>query len=69
MREAFKLKEDELFIPELHAWLGALGAAMFESDETRKRSFKRIHQLQQHTAQADIRVQRATQHGASRSAA
>ena len=49
MQQAFKLKEDELFVPEFHAWLGALGAAMFESAETRKRSFKRIHQLKQHT--------------------
>ena len=49
LREAFKLKEDELIVPEFYAWLGAIGAAMFESEETRKRSFKRIHQLQQHT--------------------
>ncbi|MGZ4789051.1 MAG: acyl-CoA dehydratase activase [Terriglobales bacterium] len=47
--EAFKLEHEELIVPELHAWLGALGAAMFESEEWKKRSFKRIHQLKQHT--------------------
>jgi predicted CoA-substrate-specific enzyme activase len=49
MAEAFKLEHDELLVPELHAWLGALGAAVFESEEWKKRSFKRIHQLKQHT--------------------
>jgi len=49
MAEAFKLNREELFVPELHAWMGALGAAMFESEEWKKRSFKRIHQLKQHT--------------------
>ena len=34
---------------ELYAIASALGAAMFESEEWRKRSFKRIHQLKQHT--------------------
>jgi predicted CoA-substrate-specific enzyme activase len=50
MREAFKLEEEHLIVPELYAWLGAIGAALFEADEVRKRSFKRIHQLQQHAA-------------------
>src|SRR5579864_5990857 len=48
LRDGFKLNDEQFFVPELHAWLGALGAALFESEETRKRSFKRIHQLQQH---------------------
>ena len=48
MREAFHLAEEELFVPELHCWIGALGAAIFETEEWRKRSFKRIHQLRQH---------------------
>ncbi|MFB3812567.1 MAG: acyl-CoA dehydratase activase [Terriglobales bacterium] len=48
LREAFKLEEAQFIIPELYAWMGAIGAAMFESEELRKRSFKRIHQLQQH---------------------
>jgi predicted CoA-substrate-specific enzyme activase len=50
MRQAFKLEEKDFFVPEYYAWLGALGAAMFEAEEYRKRSFKTIHQLQQHTA-------------------
>jgi len=49
MQEAFKIPEGDFFVPELHAWMGALGAAMFESEEWRKRTFKRIHQLKQHT--------------------
>ncbi len=48
MREAFKLEEKDFIIPDLYAWVGAIGAAMFETEERRKRSFKRIHQLQQH---------------------
>src|SRR5208337_1341349 len=50
LREAFKLGENDLVVPSLHAWLGALGAAMLEAEEWRKRSFKRIHQLRQHEA-------------------
>jgi predicted CoA-substrate-specific enzyme activase len=48
MREAFKLEENQFLVPELNCWLGALGSAMFEADEWRKKTFKRIHQLQQH---------------------
>jgi predicted CoA-substrate-specific enzyme activase len=50
LREAFKLGENELVVPAYYAWLGALGAAMLEAEEWRKRSFKRIHQLRQHEA-------------------
>ena len=50
LSEAFKLEDGDLLIPEHYAWLGAMGAAMFESEEVRKRSFKRIHQLRQHEA-------------------
>ena len=49
MREAFQLGEDDLFVPDLYCWLGALGAAIFEANETRKKTFKKIHQLRQHT--------------------
>ncbi len=48
MRDAFQLGDEDLFVPEYYCWLGALGAAIFESGEVRKRSFKRIHQLRQH---------------------
>jgi predicted CoA-substrate-specific enzyme activase len=50
LREAFKLDETDLIIPDHYAWLGAVGAAMLEAEEFRKRSFKRIHQLRQHEA-------------------
>ncbi|MGD0010199.1 MAG: acyl-CoA dehydratase activase [Terriglobia bacterium] len=50
LREAFKLGENDLVVPGLYAWLGAVGAAMLEAEEWRKRSFKRIHQLGQHEA-------------------
>ncbi len=50
MREAFKLDSEKLFVPEHYAWMGAIGAAIFETEEKRKRSFKKIHQLQQHAA-------------------
>ncbi len=49
IREVFQLSDSDFFVPEHYCWLGALGAAIFESDEVRKRSFKRIHQLRQHT--------------------
>ncbi|MGA2991630.1 MAG: acyl-CoA dehydratase activase [Candidatus Korobacteraceae bacterium] len=48
LREAFKFADGQFIVPELYAWMSALGAAIFESEETRKRSFKRIHQLEQH---------------------
>jgi predicted CoA-substrate-specific enzyme activase len=48
MREAFQLDETDLMVPDLYCWLGALGAAIFETGETRKKSFKKIHQLRQH---------------------
>ncbi|MGH9521657.1 MAG: acyl-CoA dehydratase activase [Terriglobales bacterium] len=48
MLEAFQLGENDLIVPELYCWLGALGAAIFETAETRKKTFKKIHQLRQH---------------------
>jgi predicted CoA-substrate-specific enzyme activase len=50
LRQAFKLEDGAFLVPELYAWVGAAGAAMLEAEEWRKRSFKRIHQLQQHQA-------------------
>ncbi|HZP01143.1 MAG TPA: acyl-CoA dehydratase activase [Terriglobia bacterium] len=50
LRQTFKLEESAILVPRLHAWMGAAGAAMLEAEEWRKRSFKRIHQLQQHQA-------------------
>ncbi len=48
LREAFKFESSQFIVPELYAWMSALGAAIFEAEEMRKRSFKRIHQLEQH---------------------
>jgi predicted CoA-substrate-specific enzyme activase len=50
VREAFKLAESDFMVPRLHAWMGAAGTAVLEAEEWRKRSFKSIHQLQQHQA-------------------
>ncbi|HWR14636.1 MAG TPA: acyl-CoA dehydratase activase [Terriglobales bacterium] len=54
MQEAFKLNDGDFLVPQFHAWMGALGAAMFESEEWRKRTFKRIHQLKQHTGKQNF---------------
>jgi activator of 2-hydroxyglutaryl-CoA dehydratase len=51
LREVFNLDEEQLFVPELHAWCGAVGTAMLEALEKRKRSFVEIHRLNQHQAQ------------------
>jgi predicted CoA-substrate-specific enzyme activase len=50
LRQAFMVNESDFRTPEHYAWLGAVGAAMLEAEEFRKRSFKRIHQLRQHEA-------------------
>ncbi|MBZ5564536.1 MAG: acyl-CoA dehydratase activase [Acidobacteriia bacterium] len=54
LREAFKLDESQFLVPEHYAWMGAVGAAMLEAEEWRKRSFKRIHQLRQHEAAKQV---------------
>jgi predicted CoA-substrate-specific enzyme activase len=48
MREAFGLKDGALCVPEHYAWCGAIGCAILESEELRKRSMVEIHRLQQH---------------------
>jgi predicted CoA-substrate-specific enzyme activase len=48
LREAFNLAESDLIVPELYAWCGAVGTAILESEERRKRSFYEIHRLRQH---------------------
>ncbi len=48
LREAFGLAESDLFVPELYAWCGAVGTAMLEAAEAKKRSFRDIHRLRQH---------------------
>ena len=48
LREVFHLGQSDLFVPELYAWCGAIGTAMLEAEDTRKRSFAEIHRLAQH---------------------
>ncbi|MCZ2080553.1 MAG: acyl-CoA dehydratase activase [Bryobacterales bacterium] len=48
LREVFRLSESDLMVPQLYAWCGALGAAILEAEEPRKRSFRDIHKLNQH---------------------
>lgn len=58
LREVFGLSPDELMVPDLYAWCGAVGAAMLESEERRKRTFRDIHRLKQHAT--EVHVQPAT---------
>jgi predicted CoA-substrate-specific enzyme activase len=48
LREAFGLSAEQLIVPEEYAWCGAIGTAMLEAEETRKRSILEIHRLRQH---------------------
>ena len=50
LREAFGLAGESLFVPEEFAWCGAIGTAMLEAEEPRKRSILEIHRLCQHDA-------------------
>ena len=54
LREAFGLAENELFVPEQYAWCGAIGTAMLEAEEPRKRSILEIHRLRQHDAEESV---------------
>jgi predicted CoA-substrate-specific enzyme activase len=51
LREAFGLAESDLFVPEHYAWCGAIGAAILESEEKKKRSLREIHRLCQHESE------------------
>ena len=48
IREAFGLSPEDLFVPPEFAWCGAIGTAILESEELRKRSILEIHRLRQH---------------------
>ena len=48
LREAFGLSAGALLVPEHYAWCGAIGTAMLEAEEPRKRSILEIHRLRQH---------------------
>jgi len=52
--EAFSLAEGDLLIPAEYAWAGAIGAAILESQEPRKRSILEIHRLRQHDAEERV---------------
>lgn len=54
MEEAFGLQAGDLVVPELYAWCGAIGTAILEAEELRKRSFFEIHRLHQHAADASV---------------
>lgn len=47
LREAFSLPGDGLFVPPEYAWCGAIGTAMLEAEERRKRAMIDVHRLQQ----------------------
>ncbi len=45
IRQAFKLDGSSLVVPELHAWMGAIGAAILEAEEPCKERFAPIERL------------------------
>jgi predicted CoA-substrate-specific enzyme activase len=51
LREAFSLAEGDLFVPAEFAWAGAIGAAILEAEEPRKRSILEVHRLRQHDSE------------------
>jgi predicted CoA-substrate-specific enzyme activase len=52
LRQAFRLSPGQLVVPELHSWLGAMGSALLEQLDARRRSFQgiRLAQRQGETA-------------------
>ncbi len=54
LREAFSLSADGLMVPAEYAWCGAIGTAILEAEETRKRSILEIHRLRQHDAEERV---------------
>jgi predicted CoA-substrate-specific enzyme activase len=51
LREVFGLIESDLFVPAEYAWCGAIGSAILEAGEPKKRSLREIHRLAQHEAE------------------
>ena len=58
IREAFSLPEGALFVPPEFAWCGAIGAAILEAAEPRKRSILEIHRLRQHEGEVSVQDSR-----------
>jgi predicted CoA-substrate-specific enzyme activase len=54
LAEAFHLRAEELFVPGQFAWCGAIGTAILEAEETRKRSILEIHRLRQHDTEVAV---------------
>ncbi len=54
LREAFSLSEADLIVPQEYAWCGAIGTAILEDEETRKRSILEIHRLRQHYSEEKV---------------
>ena len=54
LAEAFNLRPEELLIPEQYAWCSAIGTAILEAEETRKRSILEIHRLRQHDSEVPV---------------
>jgi len=54
LAEAFGLADQDLFVPETYAWCGAIGTAILEAEEPRKRSILEIHRLRQHDSEVQV---------------
>ena len=54
LREAFSLTAEQLFVPGEYAWCGAIGTAILEAEEQRKRSILDVHRLRQHDVEESI---------------
>src|ERR1035441_10090054 len=54
LREAFSLTAEQLFVPEEYAWCGAIGTAILEAEESRKRSILDVHRLRQHDVEESV---------------
>jgi len=49
MKEAFKLSDEEFFVPEYYAWMGAIGAALIEAENEEKTELRGIETLELHS--------------------
>ncbi|MCD6505050.1 hypothetical protein J7M22_00365 [Candidatus Poribacteria bacterium] len=49
MKEAFKLSDEEFFVPEYYAWMGAIGAALIEAENEEKTELRGIETLEFHS--------------------
>ena len=54
LREAFNLARATCSCPLTYAWCGAVGAAILEAAEPRKRSILEVHRLRQHDAEERV---------------